>query len=182
MSEIIAVRFPDISGDVSGHTAFVRNAAGSLLNTGGDTILEIQPGLWTFTLDEDRVANTDYFVAIYSGGAEIAEELVYDGTLYAGQFMVDVQFSSATLTLVFGTVGASPAPTTSSFTVSEIQPAGGRTNQWTGRIIIFNNNTATAALRGQATDVLTVSGTALPILTFTPLTDAPAAGDKFTIV
>lgn len=183
MSETIRVRFPEISGDVSGHTAFLRHpVTGALLNTGGDAITESgSTGLWSFTLAEARAANTDYHVAIYSGTTETAANLVFDGVLRSGLLLVDAEFEPHNKTFIRGTVGAT-SPTTTTFTPSAVSTAPSALNQWRGRILIFDNDTTTAALRGQATDITGSSADALPLLTFTTLTDAPASGDSFTIV
>lgn len=183
MSESILVRFPDISGDVSGYTAFVRHeTTGALLNTGGDAITESgATGLWSFTLAETRAENTNYYVAIYSGSTEDADNIVFDDILRAGLLLVGAQFEPQTKTFIRGTVGAT-SPTTSTFTPSAISTEASVLNQWRGRILIFDNDTTTAALRGQATDITGSSAAALPLLTFTPLTNAPVSGDKFTIV
>lgn len=183
MSESILVRFPEISGDVSGHTAFVRHeTTGALLNTGGDAITESgATGLWSFTLGEDRAKNTNYNVAIYSGSTETPANLVYDDILRAGLLVVGAQFEAQNKTFMRGTVGAT-APTTSSFTPSSVSTEPSVLNQWRGRILVFDNDTTTAALRGQATDIVGSSAAALPLLTLTPLTTAPASGDSFSIL
>ncbi len=183
MSETITVRFPDISGDVSGYTAFVRHGTtGALLNTGGDAISESgSTGLWSFTLAETRAENTNYDVAIYSGSSEVAANLVYDGILRAGLLKVDAQFEATNKTEIRGTVSGT-SPTTSTFTPSALSTEASVLNQFLGRILIFDNDTATAGLRGQATDITGSSAAALPLLTFTPLTTAPSSGDTFTIV
>jgi hypothetical protein len=182
MSEVISIQFPDISGDVSGYTAFIRNEAGALLNGVGDAITETgATGLWTFTLAETRAANTDYHVRIYAGAAEVPAELVYDGILYAGQTLVDKQFPAANKTLIHGTVGPT-APGTTSFTPSSLTTGGSSTNQWIGRNIVFHNDTTTSGLRGQATDITAVSAAALPLLTFTALSTAPVSGDTFSVI
>jgi len=54
-------------------------------------------------------------------------------------------------------------------------------DQFNGRIIIFNGDTTTAALRRQATDI-TDSVTTDGKLTFTAITTAPVNGDTFIIV
>lgn len=182
MTEVISIQFPDISGDISTYTAFLRSAAGALLNAGGDAISETgSTGLWTFTLSETRVAGADYWLRIYSGSAEVAENLVYDDILYAGQTMAGRRFPAESLSMIRGTVGPT-SPTTTSFTPSSIYPSGSVINQWAGRVIIFDNDTTTAALRGQATDITAATAAALPTLTFTALTNAPVSGDKFSIV
>jgi len=183
MSETITVPFPDISGDVTTYTAFLRNEAGTLLDAGGAAITEVAAtGFWTFTLTGPRVAITDYMVSIYSGTTETAANLVFYDKLYAGQTLVGKQFSHSNLTVIRGTVGASPAPTTTTFTPSAVSVSGNVANQWSGRILIFDNDTTSAGLRGQATDITGTTEAALPVLTFTALSAAPASGDRFSIV
>ena len=127
MSETISVQFPDISGDASVFTAFLRDEAGALLNgAAGDVIAETgATGLWTFTLAETRVPGTHYFVRIYLGTAENRLYLQYDGILYAGQSLVDKPWNPA---IIKGTVGPT-APSTTSFTPSAITPSGNTAGQ-----------------------------------------------------
>lgn len=178
MSETILIPFPDIAGDASTFTAFVRDEAGALLNGAGDVVTEPVPTLRAFTLDEDRDPTADYHVRIYSGSAETADELVYDAVLYAGQLIVGKQWNP---TVIRGIVGAT-SPTTTSFTPSYVSVDGAVVNQWKGRIIVFSHTTVTAALRGQVTDITFMAADALPTLTFTALTTAPVSGDSFVIV
>lgn len=179
MAETLSIQFPDISGDVSPYTAFMRSEAGALLNTGGDAIAETgATGLWTFTLAETRVSGSDYHVRVYAGSAESAADLVYDGILYAGQTQVDKPWKPP---IIKGIVGAT-APSTTSFTPSAVYPAGTDLNQWVGRILTFDPDTTTAGLRGQSTDITGVSAAALPLLTYTALTTSPVSGDVFSIV
>ncbi len=83
-------------------------------------------------------------------------------------------------TVLRGTVGA--ASTTTSVVTSAMSPATSVADQLKGRIVIFDHNTVTAALRGQASDITASSASATPVLTVTALTTAPASGDTFTIV
>lgn len=183
MAETNYVHFPDISGSTDTYTVFVRNEdTGVLLNTGGDAISEVgSTGLFSWAQAEDRVACKDYRVRIYQGTTETAVYLVFDGILYANMNVVDKPFS-ATKTVLRGTVGNTPSPTTTGFTPSSVAPAGAVANQWVGRILVFDNDTTTAALRGQATDITAATSAALPALTFTALTTAPVSGDTFSIV
>lgn len=71
---------------------------------------------------------------------------------------------------------------TTSIPTSAFTPAGAAADQFKGRIVIFDIDTATAALRGQATDITASSNSATPTLTVTELTTAPASGDTFTVV
>lgn len=81
---------------------------------------------------------------------------------------------------VIGTVGVGSS--TSSIVTSAIAPAGSVADKFKGRTLIFADDTTTANLRGQATDILGVSSAANPVLTVTPLTTAPASTDTFVIV
>lgn len=80
---------------------------------------------------------------------------------------------------VTGTVGASS--TTTSITTSALSPSGAATDQFKGRILTFTNDTTTATLRGQATDITANTSAATPTFTVTALTTAPASSDTFTI-
>jgi len=87
-------------------------------------------------------------------------------------------WDQACRTIVAGvvTTGAS----TTSIPTSSLAPSAGVADQFKGRIVLFDEDTATANLRGQATDITanTTGGT----LTVTALTTAPASGDTFVIV
>jgi hypothetical protein len=83
-------------------------------------------------------------------------------------------------TVVLATVGT--GSTTTSIVTSAFSPAGGVADQFKGRIVIFDNDTATAALRGQASDITASTNSATPVLTVTALTTAPSSGDVFSIV
>jgi hypothetical protein len=84
-------------------------------------------------------------------------------------------------TVVRGTVSGT-SPTTTTFTSSALSPAGVAADQFKGRIIVFDNDTTTTALRGQATDITASSAAANPLFTFTALTTAPQSGDTFSIL
>lgn len=83
-------------------------------------------------------------------------------------------------TVVRGTVDA--AATTTSIPTSAFTPAGAAADQFKGRIVVFDNDTTTVTLRGQATDITASSNAATPTLTVTALTHAPAAGDTFSVL
>lgn len=88
----------------------------------------------------------------------------------------NVQTNSAICT---GTV--TTGATTTSIPTSAFHPAGAALDQVKGRIVIFDLNTATAALRGQATDITGSTNAATPTLTVTALSTAPASGDTFRV-
>ena len=80
---------------------------------------------------------------------------------------------------VIGTVGT--GSTTTSIVTSSVTPATSVADQLKGRYIVFADDTTTAALRGQATDITGSTASATPTLTVTALTTAPASTDKFSI-
>lgn len=75
------------------------------------------------------------------------------------------------------TTGAS----TTSIPTSAFAPSGSVADQFKGRIITFDADTTTTALRGQATDITASSNAAAPVFTVTALTTAPASGDTFSV-
>lgn len=87
----------------------------------------------------------------------------------------------AKTTRVIGRGTAGGTPTTTSIPTSAFAPAGAAANQFKGRIITFDADTTTAALRGQATDITESTNAATPILTVTALTTAPVSGDTFSV-
>lgn len=87
----------------------------------------------------------------------------------------------AKTTRAIGRCTASGVPTTTSIPTSACAPSGAVADQFKGRIITFDADTTTSALRGQATDITASSNSATPTFTVTALTTAPASGDTFSI-
>lgn len=147
-----------------------------------DTTMEIaagSPGEYRFTQDALEMAP--------SGSLTVADiaDAVWDeptsGHTSAGTFgkAVDDTDDRGARTVIRGTVSTG---TTTTMTPSSLSPSGAATDQFKGRIIIFDNDTSTAALRGQATDITASTNAALPQFTFSALSDAPQSGDTFSIV
>ena len=78
-----------------------------------------------------------------------------------------------------GTAGA--GGTTTSIPTSAFTPAGAAADQFKGRIVTFDADTTTTALRGQSTDITASTNAAAPTLTVSALTTAPTSGDTFSI-
>lgn len=182
MTEVIKLHFPDISGDAATYTAWIRNNnSGTLLNTGGSVITETAgTGLWEFSTP-DRTPCTDYRVRVYAGPTETPTQLVFDGKLTANMVVVDTDFGP-TQHVIRGIVGNAVVATTTTMTPSTLLPAGNASNQFVGRILVFDNNTITSSLRGQATAITANTAGTLPLFTVQELTTAPAFGDSFSIV
>ena len=75
------------------------------------------------------------------------------------------------------TGGSTTSVPTSSFT-----PVGAVADQFKGRVIIFDVDTTTTALRGQAATISASSNAAAPTFTVATMTTAPASGDTFSVV
>jgi hypothetical protein len=83
--------------------------------------------------------------------------------------------------VVFGTV--TTGGSTTSVPTSSLSPAAGVTDQFKGRVILFDRATTTANLRGQGAPIDgSTSGGTITIAAGNALTTAPASGDTFTIV
>jgi hypothetical protein len=89
------------------------------------------------------------------------------------------QLAQSVKTLVEGTADAGSSET--SIIAKTLSPASAVNDQFNGRIMIFTEDTATAALRGQATEI-TDFVHATQAFTVTALTTAPAEDDVFVIV
>lgn len=100
-------------------------------------------------------------VVAISGGTESADRL-----------------QRTTLAIVTGTCAAGGS--TTSIIASALDPTSAVDDQFKGRIITFDKDTTTTALRGQATDITGYTHATLTC-TVTALTTAPASGDTFTI-
>ncbi len=80
--------------------------------------------------------------------------------------------------MVRGLVAA--GATTTSLPTSSLIPAATVADQFKGRVLVFDDDTATAALRSQTCEVTASSSTGT--LTVSPLTTAPAVGERFLLI
>lgn len=146
------------AGSVTGAVGSVAGAVGSVTgNVGGNVVGSVASVAGAVGSVTARVtANTDQIAGVATSATRL---------------------SRTTQGAVLGTVGA--ASTVSSIVTSSLDPAAAVIDQYKGRIVTFDQGTATANLRGQSTDIS--ANTALGVLTVTPLTTAPASGDTFTI-
>lgn len=121
---------------------------------------------------------------IQSGLATAAALTTVEGKIDTIDDYIDTEVSAINLrgerTVVRGT--AAGGASTTSIPTSAFSPAGAAADQFKGRIVVFDNDTATAALRGQATDITASSNSATPTLTVTALTTAPSSGDTFSVL
>ncbi len=137
----------------------------------------------TFSGGRPEVNTTHAAGTAWASGAITASALASDAITaakVAADVSTEIRDKIVERTTLRGTVSTSS--TTTSVTTSAMSPATSVADQVKGRILIFDHDTTTAALRGQATDITASSASATPTLTVTALTNAPASGDTFTIV
>ena len=155
----------NITGNLSGSVGSVTGAVGSVTGAVGSVTGAV--GSVIGNVGGNVVGSVASVTAVVSA----------DITKIGSDTTALTAFKQAVLGNVVGTVGA--ASTTTSIVTSSLTPAAAVIDQFKGRIVIFDKDTATANLRGQATDI--TASTALGVLTVTALTTAPANGDTFTI-
>jgi hypothetical protein len=125
-------------------------------------------------------------------GIMVLPAMIYDSfVLGTGNFDANIKYIDASTTaatnlslasLAIGVATVAAGATATSIPTSACSPSGAIADQFKGRSLVFKSNTATAALQGQATDILASSNAAAPTFTVTALTTAPASGDVFLIV
>lgn len=148
----------------------------------GLTTLATAAALATVQADTDDI-QTRLPAALTANGNMKSDVLRVNGTVQtAGDLAALINALQLYTTHVVARCTVSGVPTTTSIPTSACSPSGAVADQFKGRIIIFDNDTTTAALRGQATDITASSAAATPTFTVTALTTAPASGDTFTIV
>jgi hypothetical protein len=111
--------------------------------------------------------------ALTAGGNIKADALAISGSTESAD-----RLERSTLAIVTGTCDSGGS--TTSIVASALSPTSAVNDQYNGRIIIFDKDTTTTALRGQATDITDYVHATLTF-TVTALTTAPASGDTFTI-
>jgi hypothetical protein len=178
------------TGDASNMTGYVTKDWGTVTVLGTSTPTEMDatnaPGWYVFTLTQAETnADALLFTAKSSTSLiSVVGQLLFTG-FNVGQINADSTSASnlgkTTRTIGRGTVGSSA--TNTSVTTSSFTPTVNAADQFKGRTIIFDGDTTTTSLRGQAT---VISGgntnSVTPTFTVDALTTNPASGDTFSIV
>lgn len=106
--------------------------------------------------------------------------IVLRGATNMAQVNIEIQLLNAAVG--YGTVATGTLGPPSTITISALAPAATVTDQFRGRVVIFDLDTTTANLRGQASDITANTTGVSAVLTVSGLTTAPASGDTFVIV
>ena len=185
-----------VVASVSGAVGSVTGAVGSVTgNVGGNVAGSVNSVTTGVTLAASAVqaiwdALTTALTTVGSIGKLLVDNVNATISSRSSHSAADV-WASATRTLtslgarldrstsgiVTGTVGS--GSTTTSVVTSSLDPAASVADQYKGRIVTFAQDTTTAALRGQSTDI--TANTNVGVLTVTALTTAPVSGDTFSI-
>ena len=72
--------------------------------------------------------------------------------------------------------------TTSAFAINGAAATGVVSNQYSGRVVLFDGGTTTAGLRGSVATITASSASNTPTLTVTTLPATPASGDTFSVI
>lgn len=107
---------------------------------------------------------------------QVVEEGVYDYLYALNAVGTRIHRTLSSVVLGVCTTGGS----ITSIVVSSLDPVSSVNDQFKGRIMNFDKDTTTAALRGQSTDITAFSH-ATQTFTVTALTTAPVSGDTFSI-
>jgi hypothetical protein len=146
----------------------------------GGAATEVGDGLYRYQLAAGSVTGEGEYVCVFKT-ADATVDQQHIPSLWAvnkaGLEGLTDGFGRATRAIVTGAAAA--GATATSIPTTGLDPAASVLDQFKGRILAFDRDTATAALRGQATDI--VSSTSGGTLTVTALSTAPAAGDTFVI-
>lgn len=173
----VLVMYPQESGDIK---VEVQNVAANALNAAAlaaDAVAEIQTGLASSAQVAAVQADVDDVQSRLPAGLTPAGNMRSDAQAIDGSAEAADRLQRSAETLCYGVVGA--ASTTTSVVTSSLSPPAVVAQQFKGRILLFARDTATAALRGQATEI--TASTAAGVLTVASLTTAPSSGDTFTI-
>ena len=163
---------PDVNAKLIGGTAQTGRDIGAsvLLSSGTGT------GQLDFTSGVVKANVTQYGG---SAGTFASGRPEVNATSINGDATSAANLAKTTRAIARGTVttGAS----TTSIPTSAFTPAGVVADQFKGRIVTFDADTTTTALRGQSTDITANTSAATPTLTVTALTSTPASGDTFSV-
>lgn len=171
-----------VSGRVDSRPGAMASDVITAATLAADVTTELQSGLATSALTATAAAlatvqsDTDN-IQTRLPAALVGGRMASDAEAISGDANAGTNLRRSVLGNVICTVGSSS--TTTSIVTSSMTPAASVTDQFKGRVLTFERDTATAALRGQGTDI--TANTAAGVLTVTALTVAPASGDLFTI-
>lgn len=166
-------------------TGYVDTEVAQILSGVGSLLTLIEPAAGSpndYRLSVDSLRHVLSAIPSVGSVADAVWDEARAGHLTTGTFGAAVTDTDlrGSRTVIRGTVSAGAS--TTSIPTSAFSPAGASVDQFKGRIVVFDNDTATAALRGEATDITASTNAATPTLTVTALSATPAAGDAFSVV
>lgn len=163
----------DITGNLSGSVGSVTGLTASNLDT---TVSSRASQTTADAIETDTQDIQSRLPAALSGAGNIKADML---EMTGGDSGAVDRLKRAANTEVLGTCDTGSS--TTAIIASALAPASAVNDQFNGRIMIFDKDTTTANLRGQATPITDYVHATLTF-TVTALTTAPASGDTFVIV
>jgi hypothetical protein len=148
------------------------------------------PGIYEFGLTNASLASgarSVTYLFIGTGIVPLPLEIELTGVdnADATRFGLSALPNSTNLAKTVAAIGrgtATTGATTTSVPTSAFSPSGAIANQFAGRTILFDADTATTTLRGASAAISASSNAANPTFTVGALPAAPASGDTFSVV
>jgi hypothetical protein len=186
----------DLSGLVvsnGGKFAVVEYGSGTLTTSSGTSVTNTTSSAtacaWGTTALDGKIVNLASDPPTLPAVQDVASGTVYG---YAGieqtgtGLILDPAVLAAAITasqaksVITGVADTGSSATSIVIKSSSVTPTV--TDQWKGRVLLFDNNTLTATLRGQGAPIDGNTTTAITLASGDALTTAPAEDDTFTIV
>lgn len=166
------------------------SSAGITVSTSFDSLV----GLQMIIIDLSDNTDAGFYVAGHEYQVAVADVTVDSQTVrfWLGAFSIERAGGELALlkrrtnldftvpAIARGTVGSSPS--TTSLPTSAFSPAGASSDQFKGRVVLFDATTTTTGLRGCARLISASSNAATPTLTVDTLPATPVAGDTFSVI
>ncbi len=175
----------DLDGNgVTGLTITAKTGKdGAALAAASNSVVESGIGWYYITLTSTEM-NGDLIVLDPSAsGVTIAPITISTESDYTADRATNIDSILAYATRTVGRGTAASGASTTGFTAATMSPAGASVDQFKRRVILFDSNTTTAALRGVVSVIQSSTNAALPAFTLDPaLPTAPAAGDSFNVL
>ena len=171
MKGVYRIDLPNAAVDTEGFVTLFLYGATNLLPTA--LRIDCRP----LPVDIKKLLGTAWLTPGTAGTPDVNAKLI-GATSQTGSD-VGAKVNALTKGLIAGVVASSSSTTVVNVTSTESGLAV--TDQLKGRVIIFNKDTTTAALRGQGAPIDTNDTTSITVASGDAFTTAPASGDTFTI-
>jgi hypothetical protein len=170
----------NVGGSVGSVVGNVGGSVASVIGNVGGSVNSVATSVLASSVTGNVGGSVGSVVGNVGGSVNsVATTVSANVTAFNGDATAAANIAKTTRAIGRGTVTAGAS--TTSIPTSAFTPNGGAADQFKGRIITFDADTTTAALRGQSTDITASTNAAAPTFTVTALTTAPSSGDSFSV-